>query len=85
MQAYLNDPEVKNRMMRLIHGYATQVMLPARFHATVDQKPYGNQGDQQQLWSSETHVQPVDQTDTRKTVIPAMGNRIINVKRAAAN
>src|SRR2546427_819789 len=35
-------------------GSAIQVMLPARFHATVDQKPYGNQGGQQQLWSSET-------------------------------
>src|SRR6266446_2851002 len=60
-------------------GSATQVMLATQFCATVGQKQPRKQGGQQQRWSSEMRAQHVDRTDTRKMVIPAMANSIINV------
>src|SRR5678815_3435023 len=58
-------------------------MLAVRFHATVGQTQTQMLGGQQQPWSSETRAQSVDRIGTRKMAIPAMANRIINVKRAS--
>jgi hypothetical protein len=70
-------------MLGIKHGSATQVMLAIRFHATVGQKQTQKLGGQQQPWLSETRVQSVDRIGTREMTIPAMANRIINVKRAS--
>jgi hypothetical protein len=41
--------EVSQERRVSLMGSATQVMLATRFHATVNQKPYRNQGGHQQL------------------------------------
>src|SRR5438093_12893842 len=66
-------------------GSATQVMLTIQIRATVGQKQSCKQRGQQQPCSSERRVQRVDQAGTRKMAIPAMGSRIISVKRANAS
>ena len=66
-------------------GSATQVMLATRFRATVRQKQTQHEGDQQQPCASERHAQHVDQASTRKMVIPATANKIINVRPASAS
>src|SRR5262249_47407457 len=66
-------------------GSATQVMLAIRIHATVGHAQPRKQGGHQQPWSSETRAQRVEQTEKRKMVTPAMGSRIISVKRASAS
>jgi len=82
----------KNRVHKLLEdtnlklgGSATQVMLTRGFYAIVGPKQPSKQRGQQEPWSSERRAQHVDHPGTRKMAIPAMGNRIINVKCVAVS
>jgi len=63
-------------------GSAIEVMLITRCRITVGQQQHRNQGDRQQCWSSETHVQGVAPCSARTMAISTMANRITRARRA---